>query len=111
MAMPSWIDGRPVTDEDAIAAAGRRLGEARMPLVAGLSGDVAMLRAASTMAARLGATIDAHGSGALYAELSVLASAGLMATTVAETRARADCVLVVGMGPERSPLLRGVLDP
>jgi formylmethanofuran dehydrogenase subunit B len=110
MAMPSWIDGRPVTDADAIAAAGRRLGQARAPLVAGLSGDVALLRAAGELAARLGATIDAPGSGALYAELSVLASAGLMATTVAETRARADCVLVVGKGPERSPLLRDILE-
>jgi formylmethanofuran dehydrogenase subunit B len=33
-----------------------------------------------------------------------------MATTLAETRARADCVLVIGDGPQRSSALRDIVD-
>jgi formylmethanofuran dehydrogenase subunit B len=108
--MPAWIDGRPVNDDDAIRATGQLLGRARSPLVAGLAADVEAIRAALDLASRLGACVDAVGSDGLHAELSVLSSGGMMATTWSEARARGDCLLILGEGPGRSPLLEALLD-
>lgn len=103
--MPAWIEGRSVSREEATAAAGRLLAGARHAIVGGLAGDVDAIRAACRLAFRLGASLDANGSEGLYAELSVLAGSGVMATTRAEARARADLVLAVGTVAARSPAL------
>jgi formylmethanofuran dehydrogenase subunit B len=106
--MPAWIEGRSVSTDDAVAAAGRLLAGARQAIVGGLAADVDAIRAAYRLAFRLGASLDANGSEGLYAELAVLAGSGVMATTRAEARARADLVLAVGTTAARSPMLAAI---
>jgi formylmethanofuran dehydrogenase subunit B len=108
--MRAWIRGRPVDRREAVTAAGRILGKARAPIIGGLAGDVEAIRAAYRLALHIGASMDAEGSGALYADLAVLASHGAMVTTWAETRARADVLLVIGARAAGAPLLKGILD-
>ncbi|WP_448954813.1 formyltransferase [Labrys neptuniae] len=103
--MRAWIEGQPVDRHEAITAAARVLGGARVPVLGGLAGDVAALRAAYRLALKIGASIDCEGSDALYAELGALAGAGAMATTWAEARSRADLLLVVGSKAGSHPLL------
>ncbi|PRH85733.1 formyltransferase [Labrys okinawensis] len=103
--MRAWIEGQPVDQHEAIAAAARMLGGARTPIIGGLSGDVAAVRAAYRLAFRIGAAIDCEGSDALYADLGALAARGAMTTTWAEARARADLLLVVGRKAGANPLL------
>ncbi|MFC2252588.1 formyltransferase [Labrys portucalensis] len=103
--MRAWIEGQPVDQHEAIAAAARMLGGARLPIVGGLSGDVAAVRAAYRLAFHIGAAIDCEGSDALYADLGALAARGAMTTTWAEARARADRLLVVGRRVATNPLL------
>lgn len=103
--MRAWIEGQPVDQHEAIAAAARMLARARLPVIGGLSGDVAAVRAAYRLAFHIGAAIDCEGSDALYADLGALAARGAMTTTWAEARARADLLLVVGRKAGANPLL------
>src|SRR5882757_5414392 len=94
--MSAWIAGQPVSADEAVIATGRLLAGARHAIVGGLEADVDAIRAAYRLAFRLGASLDANGSAGLYADLAVLAGSGIMMTTEAEARARADLVLAVG---------------
>src|SRR3954452_24766569 len=108
-AMPAWIAAQPVSVEEAVTATGRLLAGARHAIVGGLAADVDAIRAAYRLAFKLGASLDANGSEALYADLAVLAGSGVMATTQAEARARADVVLAVGDKAARSPVLAAIM--
>ena len=103
--MRAWIEGQPVDQHEAIAAAARILCQARTPIVGGLAGDVAAVRAAYRLAFHIGASIDCEGSEALYADLGAVAAQGAMTTTWAETRNRADLLLMVGRKVGTNPLL------
>ncbi|SEP48376.1 formylmethanofuran dehydrogenase, subunit B [Methylobacterium sp. ap11] len=104
--MTAWIDGRAVERDAAVAAAAELLAGARNPLVAGLVAEAAGVQAAYDLARTLGASVDPAAGAAIYADLGALASAGAMATTPAETRGRADLVLLIGRAPWASGLAR-----
>jgi formylmethanofuran dehydrogenase subunit B len=72
------------------------LREASQPLISGLAADVGGVRAALSMANRIGAIVDHMNSTALSRNLLVLQDSGWIVTTFAEVRSRADFVLIVG---------------
>jgi formylmethanofuran dehydrogenase subunit B len=92
----AWIAGKPATLETAIAEAAALLGTSRQALIAGLGTDIAGARAAIALADRTGAVIDHMHSNALFRDLDVIRSSGVMLTTPTETYVRADTLLVVG---------------
>ncbi|MDP4022277.1 formyltransferase [Methylobacterium sp. NEAU 140] len=104
--MPAWVKGDATDADTAIAAAAALLAAARAPVIAGLSAEVAAIRAAYDLAGRIGASVDTAGAAGTYAELGALSRAGALTTTPAETVGRADAVLVVGETPWRDPLLK-----
>lgn len=103
--MRAWIEGQPVDQHEAVAAAARILREARTPIIGGLAGDVDAVRAAYRLAFHIGASMDCAGSDGLYADLGAVAAQGAMTTTWAEARNRADLLLVVGRKVGANPLL------
>ena len=113
-ARPS-IDGHDAALDDALQAAGARLGAARQVLMAGLGADVAGSRALYPLASRLGALCDAAGGDALMQGIRALQDRGQFTTTLAEVRTRADLIVLLGPWPhEAMPLLAdrlGLGDP
>jgi formylmethanofuran dehydrogenase subunit B len=99
--MAAWVKGGATDAGTAIEAAASLIAKARAPVIAGLSADVAAIRAAYDLAGRIGASVDTAGSAGTYAELGSLSRVGALTTTPAETVGRADVVLVVGAGPAR----------
>jgi len=91
-----FIDGDPVTADDAIAEAARRLARWQQPLFAGLGTDVAGGRALFRLAEATGAICDHADGDALVAGLRALQDRGQFYTTLAEVRQRADLMLCVG---------------
>lgn len=69
---------------------------ASQPLISGLAADVGGVRAALSMANRIGAIVDHMNSTALSRNLLVLQDSGWIVSTFAEVRSRADFVLIVG---------------
>lgn len=94
----AWIAGEPAALDAAVAEAAKLFGASRYPLIAGLGTDVGGARAAIALAKRTGAVIDHMNSGALFRDLDVMRSSGVMLTTPGETRVRADALLLVGPG-------------
>jgi formylmethanofuran dehydrogenase subunit B len=90
--------GEPASLETALGAATGYLSQARLPLFAGLRGDLADIRAALRLAEHTGGAIDRHNGDALMCNLSVLEESGWMTTSLGEARNRADLVLLVGDG-------------
>lgn len=97
--MAAWIKGDIAETDAAVAAAAALLAAARTPIFAGLSADLAAVRAAYRLADRIGASLDPVASPGLYAELGSLSAGGALTTTAPETLGRADIVLVVGSRP------------
>lgn len=106
--MPAWVKGEATDSEAALAAAADVLAGARAPVIAGLSADVAAIRAAYDLAGRIGASLDTAGAAGTYAELGALSRIGAITTTPAEVVGRADVVLVVGAVPWDAPILDGL---
>ena len=79
-----------------VASAAALLRGASQPLVSGLAADVGGVRAALSMADRIGAIVDHMNSTALSRNLLVLQDSGWIVSTFAEVRSRADFVLIVG---------------
>jgi formylmethanofuran dehydrogenase subunit B len=104
--MAAWVKGGATDADTAIEAAAALFAKARAPVIAGLSADVAGIRAAYDLAGRLGASIDTAGAASTYAELGSLSRVGALTTTPAEAVGRADVVLVVGAAPWRAPLMK-----
>jgi formylmethanofuran dehydrogenase subunit B len=92
----AWIDGRPVSEPEAVAAAAALIGSSRLPVVTGLVTDFAGVRAALSLARIAGAAIDHQGSAAIYPAITALRESGMMIGAPAEMRRRADRVLIVG---------------
>ena len=104
--MATWVKGGATDADTALGAAVSLLAKARAPVIAGLSADVAAIRAAYELAGRIGASIDTAGAVGTYAELGSLSRVGAITSTPAEAVGRADAILVVGAAPWRSPLLK-----
>jgi formylmethanofuran dehydrogenase subunit B len=94
----AWIDGNPVTLEAAALRSARLLRKSRLPVIAGLGADVAGVRAAISLAARIGGVIDHMHSQALLRQLDCARESGMMLTTITEAASRADTLLMVGPG-------------
>ena len=104
----AWIDGRPASLDDGVAAAARRLSTAGNPVISGLGADVAATREAVLLAARFGGVLDHVHAAAILRDLDLMRETGAMLTTPTEARVRADLVLLVGDGieaawPESAP--------
>ena len=100
------VDGQAASREQAIARAAALLGASRQPLIAGLAGDVAGVRAVFRLAAATGAICDAAGGEALTQGLRVQQDRGGFTATIAEVHERADLILFVGSWPAaRAPRL------
>ena len=108
--MAAWVKGGATDADTAIEAAASLLAKARAPVIAGLSADVAAIRAAYDLAGRLGASVDTAGSVATYAELGSLSRVGALTTSPAEAVGRADVILVVGDAAWQAPLLKRLID-
>jgi len=107
------INGRAVSLEQALTHCAERLAAARLPLFAGLCGDVSDMRGALRLSAQTGGAIDHRNGAALISNLSVLEEAGWMITSLGEARNRADLVVLVGDSlSERFPrLVERILKP
>lgn len=103
--MAAWIKGQAAAVGTAVKEAASILASARAPAVVGLAADVDALRAAFSLAARIGASLDPVGSAHLYADLRAFASAGGMRTTPSELLQRADLVLAVGARAAESAIV------
>jgi len=103
-AVPALVDGVPASLDAALQAAAARLARARLPLFGGLVTDIAGSRALYTLADASGAILDhAHGEAMMHG-LRALQDRGLLTTTVAEVRERADLMVCLGTQPgERYP--------
>jgi formylmethanofuran dehydrogenase subunit B len=95
------VDGKPVLIDEAIAAAATLLDQARQPLFGGLATDIAGTRALYTLANRCHAILDHANSAGLLPGLRTLQDRGVLQTTLAEVRNRADLLLVIGTQPAR----------
>lgn len=93
------IGGRAVSLEKAVAAAAEILSAARLPLVTGLSADLAGLRALLALADRAGAIVDRWRSSAQLGNVAVMQRTGGLTATFGEIANRADAVLLLGRDP------------
>jgi formylmethanofuran dehydrogenase subunit B len=94
----SRVNGTSVDTQAALDAAASILRAARRPLIGGLATDVDGMRAALTLARRVGAVMDHAVSSAKYRNLHVLQEAGWITTTLAEVKNRADLLILIGDG-------------
>ncbi|WP_206453129.1 hypothetical protein [Aurantimonas marina] len=92
----AWIEGRPVSMEEAVRATADRIGRSRLPVITGLTTDLAGIHAAIALCRVAGGAIDHAGSGEIYSLISALRDGGMMLGAPAEIRRRADRVLIVG---------------
>ncbi|MGC2126767.1 MAG: tungsten formylmethanofuran dehydrogenase, partial [Methylovirgula sp.] len=94
--MKAFVDGAAVGLDAAAAAAARLLGEARLPVIAGLGTDLAGTRSAIALAEKLRGAYDHLASDVLLRDIDVMRQAGRMITTANDIRLRADCICFVG---------------
>jgi formylmethanofuran dehydrogenase subunit B len=92
------LDGKSIALADAYGHAARILAGAKFPLVGGLGADVAGARAAILLAERLRGAFDHLATTDAFADLDVMRSAGMFATTSNEARVRSDFFLLIGPG-------------
>ncbi len=96
----AWIAGEPVALDAAIGEAAKLIAASMQPLIAGLGTDVAGVRAAISLAQRVGGVIDHMHAESLLRNLDVVRSSGVMLTTPTEAEMRADTLLVAGPVPQ-----------
>ncbi len=94
--MKAFVDGAAVGIDAAAAAAARLLGNARLPVIAGLGTDLAGARSAIALAEKLRGAYDHLASDILLRDIDVMRQAGRMITSANDVRLRADCVCFVG---------------
>ncbi len=100
------VRGRETTLGEALAEAARLLRASRHPLFTGLAVDAETMRVLLPLAERLGATVDHwHGETASIDRLARQRE-GIVVTTLAEARNRADLLLLIGtLGSDPAPRL------
>jgi formylmethanofuran dehydrogenase subunit B len=96
------VDGKDVSLEDALKAAADLLSGARSAVYGGLGTDVDGVRAVIKLASKTGGSVDHYASPGMFRNLSTSQRKGWIATTIAETRNRADVVLVIGPDPSKA---------
>ncbi|HQR50976.1 MAG TPA: formylmethanofuran dehydrogenase subunit B [Methylophilaceae bacterium] len=90
------IAGKPANLDAAIARAAGILGNARLPLIAGLGTEVQGVRAVMSLADKAGAVIDHMNSNGFMRNIQVIQNSGWQITTLAEVRNRVDLLVIVG---------------
>lgn len=90
------VGGKAASLDAAVTAAGAMLKQSRMPLISGLGTDVSGVRAAASLADRIGASLDHMNAPAGLRNLLVLQDGGWITTTLSEVRNRADLLVMVG---------------
>jgi formylmethanofuran dehydrogenase subunit B len=90
------ISGKAADLKDAVAKAAEILGNARLPLIAGLGTEVQGMRAAMSLADKAGATLDHMNSNGFMRNIQVVQNSGWQITTLTEVRNRVDLLVIVG---------------
>jgi len=90
------IAGKPAALKDAVVRAAEILGNAKLPLIAGLSTEVQGMRAVMSLADKAGAVIDHMNSNGFMRNIQVVQNSGWQITTLAEVRNRVDLLVIVG---------------
>jgi formylmethanofuran dehydrogenase subunit B len=102
-AIAASIEGKPVSTEEAIARAVSVLGEARSPVVFGLTRTVTeSVREALGLADLLGARVVLDRSGTDLGRVSAYQGQGRVTATLGEVKNRADLVVFWGADPVRT---------
>lgn len=94
----AFVAGRPVPLEEALDAASGLLARSRLPVLAGLSTDIAGVQEALRLGRVLGGVVDHMHADAMLRDLGVMRDSGWIVTTPLQARARADLLLLVGPG-------------
>jgi formylmethanofuran dehydrogenase subunit B len=97
-AQPS-VDGKAATLDAAVDAAADILARARQPLLGGLATDIAGARALYALANSCHAILDHANGNGLLPGLRTLQDRGVLQTTLAEIRNRADLMVMIGTQP------------
>jgi formylmethanofuran dehydrogenase subunit B len=108
--MAAFIGKKEVPFEAAILRMRELLTGARAPVVSGLGADVAGMRAALRVAARLGGALDFCRAPGTAPFLTALIDKGLMFTTPREARSRADVLMLVGPSVGRAEAIIDLLE-
>jgi formylmethanofuran dehydrogenase subunit B len=108
--MAAFIGKRDAPLESAVVRASEMLASCRMPLVAGHGADVAGMRLALRLAARLGGAVDFCRSKGSTHLIRAMIDRGLVFTTPREARARADVLMMVGPSVGRSEAIVNILE-
>lgn len=108
--MTAFIGEKEAPLETALARAGEILTQSRRPLIAGPGADVAGMRAVLRLAAKLGAAVDFCRSPGSLNLFEAVRGKGMLFTTPAEARCRADVLLMLGPTAGRSKALVSVLE-
>ena len=90
------VKGKDVALSKAVEEAARLIGKAKLPLFGGLATDVEGMRAVMALAERASGVVDHALSEAQYRNLKILQTTGWTTTTLAETRNRADLIIIAG---------------
>jgi formylmethanofuran dehydrogenase subunit B len=90
------IAGKPADLKDAIAKTAEILGNANLPLIAGLGTEVQGMRAVMSLADKSGATLDHMNSNGFMRNIQVVQNSGWQITTLTEVRNRVDLLVIVG---------------
>lgn len=90
------LNGRASSFEECVRHAAGILARSQQPLIGGLGSDVGGVRAALSLADRIGAVVDHMNTRGMMRNLLTLQDTGWIASTFAEVRNRADFVMIVG---------------
>ncbi len=90
------VNGKDVALSAAVKEAARLIGKAKLPLFGGLATDVEGMRATLALAERSGGIVDHALSAVGERNLRILQTSGWIATTLTETRNRADLIVIAG---------------
>ena len=92
------VNGKHTDYDTALHAAAAILRASRRPLIGGLATDIEGMRAALSLARRVGAVVDHAVSPVKYRNLHVLQDAGWITTTLSEVKNRTDLLILIGDG-------------
>jgi formylmethanofuran dehydrogenase subunit B len=97
--MAVYVNGKEVDEAAALARAAEILGQASLPVIAGLATDIAGAQAAIALAERTGGVIDHIAGEAMSRASRLMREAGSTVMSLGEVRNRSDLVVVLGEGP------------
>ena len=90
------VDGKPAALEQAIAKAAEILQVSSQPLINGLIADVQTCRNALALTEKIRGVVDHANGKSMRCSTAVMQKLGVVHTTLAEVRNRADCVIIFG---------------